>query len=535
MNEDSESTQNRGQGETPESNTPSKSDEGTRLWNLRERTLIAILAVLTLVIHGYNMFGYPLYLGDEGIYMEQAWSVLRMGKLSPYTYFYDHAPGGWILISGWTLILPGQFNAAGMAINSGRILMLILQVASVVLLYRVTKKFTGSDIAAVATVGLFTFSPLGLYYQRMVLLDNILVFWMMISLYLVVFHGNRLVTLVASGVAFGLGMLTKENAVFFAPVLAYMIYSEVKQTYYYRFAMAGWLFSAIAITSLYPLYALLKNEFLPSGTLLSNTPAEHVSLITTLIWQLGRSGGSILNPDSQFWVFFMSRWWVKDSIIIVLGIAATTWNILVGVMDRQHHRNELIAGLFSAAFGFYLIKGSAMLEFYVVPILPFFALNVGMVIDQLLKSVLDRRAPTGFLVIFVALSLLLLYGARDQFFIDQTRTQLEQLQFVRDTVPSRANVVIDDDLWVDLHEKKGNRPAYPNANSHWKVAQDPDIRDKLLRGDWRNIDYLVLSTDMYDVLRINNETIILQAYDHSKLMATFQEGNVILEVRRVVK
>ena len=62
-------------------------------------TALLVLSVLTgAVTHGWNTFRYPLYLTDEGIYMEQAWSVLREGQLSPYTYFYDHAPAGWLLI-----------------------------------------------------------------------------------------------------------------------------------------------------------------------------------------------------------------------------------------------------------------------------------------------------------------------------------------------------------------------------------------------------------------------------------------------------
>ncbi|MBI2863690.1 MAG: glycosyltransferase family 39 protein [Chloroflexi bacterium] len=516
---------------------PAASGQGddARLWNLSERSLIMIMVLLSLVVHGYNMFNYPLYLGDEGIYMEQAWSVVREAKLSPYTYFYDHAPGGWILIAAWSLLLPGQFGAFGMAINSGRVLMLIIHVISVVLLYRVTRKFTGSQIAAVAATGLFTLSPLGLYYQRMVLLDNILVLWMMVSLYLIVFHGNRLITLIASGVAFGLGMVTKENAAFFAPVVAYMVYNEVRQRYYFRFAMTGWAFSAVAVTSLYPLYALLKSELFPSGSVLSFTPAEHVSLISTFFWQLTRSGGSAFDPSSQFWVFLQSRWWTKDSIIIMLGAASSAWNIMLGLMERERYRNNLVAGLFTAAFGFYLLKGSAILEFYIVPLLPFLALNTGMAADQLLKNFMGRSIGIGFLVAFAGLSALLLYGARDQFFIDQTRTQQEQLQFIRQNVPADASLVIDDDLWVDLHEKRKGSPSYPLAHSHWKVDQDPDIRVKLLNEDWQNIDYLVLSDDMDQVLRINNETVILQAYDRSVVIAQFEEGNVLLQVRRVNK
>ena len=61
--------------------------------------LALLLSLLTgAVTHGYNLFNYPLYITDEGIYIQQAWSVLREARLSPYTYFYDHAPAGWLAI-----------------------------------------------------------------------------------------------------------------------------------------------------------------------------------------------------------------------------------------------------------------------------------------------------------------------------------------------------------------------------------------------------------------------------------------------------
>ena len=38
-----------------------------------------------LVTLGYHLFEYPLYSTDEGIYMERAWAVIRLGRLSPVT------------------------------------------------------------------------------------------------------------------------------------------------------------------------------------------------------------------------------------------------------------------------------------------------------------------------------------------------------------------------------------------------------------------------------------------------------------------
>ena len=68
--------------------------------------LLPLLILATFISHAFHMFSYPLYLGDEGIYMEQAWTVLKNRGLTPYTYFYDHAPGGWLLIAAWLRLLP---------------------------------------------------------------------------------------------------------------------------------------------------------------------------------------------------------------------------------------------------------------------------------------------------------------------------------------------------------------------------------------------------------------------------------------------
>src|SRR5215471_18743252 len=109
--------------------------------------LMTLLAAA--VTHGYNVFNYPLYVTDEGIYIQQAWSVLREGRLSPYTYFYDHAPAGWLVIAGWVSVLPHQFQTFGNTINTGRVLMLLVHLASVYLLFVVTYRFSRSTVAAV--------------------------------------------------------------------------------------------------------------------------------------------------------------------------------------------------------------------------------------------------------------------------------------------------------------------------------------------------------------------------------------------------
>src|SRR5260370_37781053 len=88
--------------------------------------LLVISLIAGAVTHGYNLFHYPLYVTDEGIYIQQAWSVLREARLSPYTYFYDHAPAGWLVIAGWVAILPSHFQTFGSALDTRPALLLLV-------------------------------------------------------------------------------------------------------------------------------------------------------------------------------------------------------------------------------------------------------------------------------------------------------------------------------------------------------------------------------------------------------------------------
>ncbi|MHB0868802.1 MAG: phospholipid carrier-dependent glycosyltransferase [Chloroflexota bacterium] len=500
-----------------------------------DRRLLWGVAIVALISHTFNMFGYPLFLGDEGIYTAQAWSVLRLEKLAPYTYFYDHAPAGWLLQALWTLLLPKGFYTFGMAIGSGRVLMLVLHLVSLVLMFKVTRTLSGSLLAATTATLMFSLSPLAVYYQRMVLLDNVMVFWLLLSLYLLLHHHSRLLTVLASGASLGIAVLTKENAVFFLPVMAYMLFESLQEAHLKRFAAWGWVFSTVMVVSVYPLYALLKTELLPAEVsfLVSGAPAEHVSLIGTIGWQMQRSGGSILDPYSQFWSFFWTKWWTKDSVIIVAGTAGTVLNLAAGYLLRR--RSHVLAGLLAVSFAVYLARGSVVLEFYVVPILPFLAMNFGLAVGLIAGRLPWAIGMPAICLGAAALIAVFIYTARDYYLIDFTQLQDQQLTWVQENIPTSSTLVMDDDLWVDLHEPDGERPVFPRAHSHWKVAQDPAVQVQALNNDWRRVDYLIMSNKLLTRFHEANETLPLEIYANSRLVAAFADGDVQLQVRKVVE
>src|SRR5688572_6273317 len=80
-----------------------------------EPALILALMIVGMLAHAVNMFDVPAFTfnGDEGIYTGQALAVLRDGRLAPYTYWYDHAPAGWILLAAWMAVSGGPHSFGG--------------------------------------------------------------------------------------------------------------------------------------------------------------------------------------------------------------------------------------------------------------------------------------------------------------------------------------------------------------------------------------------------------------------------------------
>jgi 4-amino-4-deoxy-L-arabinose transferase-like glycosyltransferase len=507
--------------------------------------LVASLATGFLT-HAYNLFEYPLYLTDEGIYLQQAWSVMRQMRLSPYTYVYDHAPGGWVMIAAWMTVLPAQFETFGNALNTGRILMLLVHVANVFLLFEFARRLSGSLLAAFITCFFFNVSPLAVFYQREVLLDNLMVFWLLLSLYLVTRPGGRIKNALAAGMAFGIALVTKENVIFFAPVLLYLLYRQVQGTSYQRFAKSFWAFATSAPVSSYVLYAALKDELFPTA-MDFNVNRGHVSLLFEIWWQLHRNQGSLFDRSSNFWMYSFDAWLPKDHFLLIGGGAAAGIGLLIGLSNRQKYWGFLVAFLLAALYGFYLMRGSVMLEFYIIPWVPFLALNLGMVTSILVQGV--SQSVKAFAVASMIAVLVLPMGAgyvvgindkgrpqlHDLYRLPLTEMQAEQLAWVRHNIPPGDKIIIDDDIWMNLHDV---RPYYPFAHSHWKASGDPDVRDKLFHKDWQQVDYIVMSNKMRTAMINNNgagnEQWILDALDHhSHRVWDLHHGDVDLQVYQI--
>src|SRR5262249_62264677 len=93
-------------------------------------------------------------------------------------------------------------------------------------LYRVAREVGCGRAAASLAVLLFTLSPLTVFYGRPVMLDSFMLFWVLISLDLLLDGQGRLSRVALSGACFGIAMLSKETAVFLLPAMLLLAFQE---------------------------------------------------------------------------------------------------------------------------------------------------------------------------------------------------------------------------------------------------------------------------------------------------------------------
>ena len=130
--------------------------------------------------------------------------------------------------------------------------------------------------------------------------------------------------------------------------------------------------------------------------------------------------------------------------------------------------------------------------------------------------------------------------ARDAFQLRLTPLQQEQVTYVREHFPTSAVLMVDDDVWVNLHDSAGGRdPVYPYAYPYSKITGDPAVQRRM-HWDWRHIQYIVASNQMYAALQKGTANdLSLIAYRHSRVIVSWPRGvvpsanNVTVQVRQV--
>ncbi|MHB8596611.1 MAG: phospholipid carrier-dependent glycosyltransferase [Ktedonobacteraceae bacterium] len=485
-----------------------------------EVIVVVISLIAAGIAHAYNMFNYPQYSLDEGTYMSSAWAIVH-GMLAPYPYGYGHPPLGWIQIAAW-IQLTGGFFTFGDATNSGRVLMMFYSVGSSLLVYLIMRRLNGSRIAALLALVIFSFSPLCIAYHRLVLLDNIATFWLLLSLYFIVVSNSRLLFMVFAAVAFGFSLLSKEVMLLFFPAMIYAVWLHTTK-FQRKFALVAFIYCFVAIGSTFILMAILRGELLPPISWLPGDTNPHLSLFSTYLQQAqrGQSQGSL---SVSFGI-----WNDQDMLFIILAISSPIFNLIAGWKNRK----VLLIALLSISFWTLFVRNGVVFAFYIIPLLPLSAFNSAIALNTILKwlNKLTRLDLIRVVMLFVVIAAITTYDLQHSsvtYTSNLTFVQTNALTWVRNNVPHNAVVVINSYFYTDLHEQGGegvgNGTIFQHADIYWNVAYDPELHDGLLDNNWDNIDYIVTDAPMkYDIQNLGGDmNLINQALQHSFLRVDFR-------------
>jgi hypothetical protein len=384
-----------------------------------------------------------------------------------------------------------------------------------------------------------------LYFHRRVLLDNITAFWMLLSILPLVSGRFSLMRVWISALSLGISILSKEVAIFLVPVMACFVFLRSDKLHRW-FATIGWLTLVISLLSMYVLMAAVNNELFPTGTLLGGT-TPHVSLLGSLLYQTSRGkDGGLFNVHSGFWT--MIKIWMGDepmlvglgSLCAILSVVTIKWQKSVGMI-----------GFVTLSLWAFLARGGQVLGFYLVPLLPFLALNIGFIVGtgaDKMRAYVGRftrnNKAIGHAIQIVAVVLCLVgilggYNSPNLKFQSdhlmlwnstQADAQNQAVTWVEEHIPTGAHIVVDEYMWTDLYDK-----GYKFVHYYWKVEQDPAIRDGVFHNNWRNIDYVITTDQLVHDVQAQQVSLVGTALAHSTLLVHLDTDGWPVEIRKVNK
>ena len=497
-----------------------------RAWWLRHRRTLTYLAPVLLVtglVHATGMRTYPRWVDDPGTYLSQAWAFAYEGTLSPYSYFYDHTPLGWIEIGLWAR-LTGGFDRYATGVDLGNECMLIAKILSVALIVVLGRRLGLHRGTAAGAALIFALSPLVLTYTRWTYLDNLVTPWLLLAFVLALAPRRSMLAGIGAGVAFAMAALTKETCLVVAPALlwAMLQHSDARNR---RHVLTMAIGASAVLASLYIVYAAAKGELFPGP--------GHVSLLGTAFWQLGgrEASGSILTDGSAANVTFR-EWWGLDPYLVVAGCLGA----LVALTVPRLRPLVLVLVL----QGMTLFTGGYVPYMHVINLLPWFALLVAAGVEVLWGNealrvawrarsvrspISTTRANVGAVMagVVVALGVTIVGPAWVPSLVMMTTQTAppplaEATQWVDRNATPDSVIVVHDTIWTDLVQKGGFPPQ--QVIMAYKIDSDPAVQANLT-----HLDYLVVPNWYYTTSAGDGKyPTLIEARKHAVPAASFGQG-----------
>jgi len=492
-----------------------------------QQPYVALILITTAITRTVGIDRYPYFENDEGTYLSRALAIINESEPSYYTFWYDHSPVGPIQIAGWMIATSPLNYLIENQLVIARLFMAALAIITVRLMITIMQRLEIKRPLILLAGMLFALSPLAIYFSRRVLLDDIMTVWVLLSILPLATPGITMKRALLSGLAIGVGVLTKLTATFFVPAL--LILLIINSTKKIRGAMlTAWFISSGSVVVMYLLFALLRGELFPGAIDPATGEAAHVSLIETNLFQLSRGGESLApwNSGSFFRQALEGSWLVKDAILPFILIISTFALAAISLVKRQKKFLAIfLPGLMMLLF---IMRGKIVLDFYILPLIPFGLMAFAALIDELtsllpaaLKSSKKMAWGLTSLLLVLIAGLQLLPSETSDLLADETSNQRKAVDWLLTNTTPEDRIILDAFAYPEFRAENG----YLYADYFLKAEYDPAVQEQNYGGDWQNVDYIMLTHEIVRHLERDELEFVREALVHADLVADFTAEN----------
>ncbi len=371
---------------------------------------ISIIVGFALALRLWRLNLPKGYIFDEVYYAKNAASLITDGvELNEQgaAEFVVHPPlGKWLIGIGIKLFGNNEFG--------WRVIAAIVGSASVLLIYLIVQRLFNSLFLSNIAAALFALDGLHLVMSRVALLDIFLMFFIMLTFYLILRDNLWL-----SGVVIGFASATKWSAVFVIPFLILLTVNIGRANFatwgkrfsqfvlapigIYLLSWSGWFLSAKgwARDSGSNLFSSLWNYHVEIMNFHRGLTEQHTYAANPWNWLvLGRPTSFYYESTKNCGAQSCSQeilaigtpilWWA--------GIFAIAITVGLFIINRDRVSAFILAGIAGTYLPWFFIQNRTTFYFYAIAIFPFIVLSLINVFNWALNNQINRKLIYGFVI-----------------------------------------------------------------------------------------------------------------------------------------
>jgi 4-amino-4-deoxy-L-arabinose transferase-like glycosyltransferase len=366
--------------------------------------ILGLIVVSYCLLHLLSLTSLPIF-ADEAIYIR--WTQLIIDDWQQYLFFPMN--DGKTPLQFW-LMVPWQFLPIDQ-LASARLFSVFVGILQILSMVWVTKLFGGKNKAMALTAAFTAFLPFWYFHHGAVLLDNLLTLWLTLFLgfsWLLMQNVDNsklskktIYLTAATGVCFGLALLTKIPAVLAVPALSCILI--------FKQSRSG---NTIA-TKLPTLSEFIQRAFYFGVSLGIGVSMFLLLKIHPAFGQLFTRGGDFLFPISQ--VLFEGAWKQTTpsipnylySFFVYLTPSITFISISSLFIRKNQSRSHLLFWMGIIFLLPMMIMGRVVYPRYLFPAALFFTLNAALSIETVFELIQNKKLQIKQILVTVTLALLL--------------------------------------------------------------------------------------------------------------------------------